>query len=226
MQSGYLLAGSPMRHLPGRWTWRERRMGLRSRSWHEAVHGSARRRSPPSPRWARSPPGRRPPRRRPPLTPSSRPRTSRSPSSARRSTTRRSTRPSSPPTAPPRPRRRSPPQAADPGRFFTDDLCWNLANGCAGDIRLDDWATDGVRDRPPGPVHRARRRHALGPRLGDYRSPPTPGEAPGDRHHQRLGPGRRADLLVRRPDPGQGRLRRAHLRPPGPGPVRHPRRVA
>ena len=34
-------------------------------------------------------------------------------------------------------------QAADPGRSFTDDLCWNLANGCAGDIRLDDWAADG-----------------------------------------------------------------------------------
>jgi dienelactone hydrolase len=34
-------------------------------------------------------------------------------------------------------------QAADPGRFFTDDLCWNLANGCAGDIRLYDWAANG-----------------------------------------------------------------------------------
>jgi dienelactone hydrolase len=34
-------------------------------------------------------------------------------------------------------------QAADPGRFFTNDLCWNLANGCAGDIRLNDWAADG-----------------------------------------------------------------------------------
>ncbi len=34
-------------------------------------------------------------------------------------------------------------QAADPGRFFIDDLCWNQGNGCAGDIRLDDWATNG-----------------------------------------------------------------------------------
>jgi dienelactone hydrolase len=34
-------------------------------------------------------------------------------------------------------------QAADPGRFFTDDLCWNLGNGCAGDIRLNNWATNG-----------------------------------------------------------------------------------
>src|SRR5438270_2414636 len=34
-------------------------------------------------------------------------------------------------------------QAADRGRFFTDDVCWNLGNGCAGDIRLNNWATNG-----------------------------------------------------------------------------------
>ncbi|MGH2868082.1 MAG: alpha/beta hydrolase [Solirubrobacteraceae bacterium] len=34
-------------------------------------------------------------------------------------------------------------QAADPARFFTDDLCWNLGNGCAGDIRLNQWASNG-----------------------------------------------------------------------------------
>jgi dienelactone hydrolase len=34
-------------------------------------------------------------------------------------------------------------EAADPGRFFTADLCWNLTNGCAGDIRLYDWGTKG-----------------------------------------------------------------------------------
>jgi dienelactone hydrolase len=34
-------------------------------------------------------------------------------------------------------------EAADPGRLFSDDLCWNQANGCAGDIRLDDWAARG-----------------------------------------------------------------------------------
>ena len=34
-------------------------------------------------------------------------------------------------------------QAADPGRFFVDDVCWNLGNGCAGDIRLNNWATNG-----------------------------------------------------------------------------------
>jgi dienelactone hydrolase len=34
-------------------------------------------------------------------------------------------------------------QAADPGRFFTDDVCWNQGNGCAGDVRLYNWATNG-----------------------------------------------------------------------------------
>jgi dienelactone hydrolase len=34
-------------------------------------------------------------------------------------------------------------QAADPGRLFTADLCWNLASGCAGDIRLYNWGSDG-----------------------------------------------------------------------------------
>jgi dienelactone hydrolase len=34
-------------------------------------------------------------------------------------------------------------QAADPGRFFTNDLCWNGGNGCAGDIRLYNWGSSG-----------------------------------------------------------------------------------
>jgi dienelactone hydrolase len=34
-------------------------------------------------------------------------------------------------------------QAADPARFFTDDLCWNQGNGCAGDIRLYNWGSAG-----------------------------------------------------------------------------------
>ncbi len=34
-------------------------------------------------------------------------------------------------------------QVADPGRLFADDLCFNLGNGCAGDIRLYDWGTNG-----------------------------------------------------------------------------------
>src|SRR6185437_15974790 len=34
-------------------------------------------------------------------------------------------------------------QAADPGRFFTNNLCWNRGNGCAGDIRLNDWVAGG-----------------------------------------------------------------------------------
>jgi len=34
-------------------------------------------------------------------------------------------------------------QAADPGRFFTNNLCWNGMNGCAGDVRLYDWEQNG-----------------------------------------------------------------------------------
>jgi dienelactone hydrolase len=34
-------------------------------------------------------------------------------------------------------------QAADPGRMFTDDLCWNGGNGCAGDVRLYEWEKNG-----------------------------------------------------------------------------------
>ncbi|HEY8302472.1 MAG TPA: hypothetical protein VIG48_11275 [Jatrophihabitans sp.] len=30
-------------------------------------------------------------------------------------------------------------QAADPGRFFSNNVCWEQANGCAGDIRLNNW---------------------------------------------------------------------------------------
>ncbi len=34
-------------------------------------------------------------------------------------------------------------QAADPERLFSDDLCWNGGNGCAGDVRLYHWASNG-----------------------------------------------------------------------------------
>lgn len=34
-------------------------------------------------------------------------------------------------------------QAADPGRLFSSDLCFSQANGCAGDIRLNNWAANG-----------------------------------------------------------------------------------
>ena len=37
-------------------------------------------------------------------------------------------------------------EAHDPGRFFSDDVCWNQGNGCAGDIRLNNWGAnhDGI----------------------------------------------------------------------------------
>src|SRR5436190_1693557 len=34
-------------------------------------------------------------------------------------------------------------QAADPEREFVSDLCWNGGDGCAGDVRLYDWQTNG-----------------------------------------------------------------------------------
>jgi dienelactone hydrolase len=34
-------------------------------------------------------------------------------------------------------------QAADPERNFTDNLCWNHQNGCAGDVRLYHWGPRG-----------------------------------------------------------------------------------
>ncbi|MFZ0971824.1 MAG: hypothetical protein WAN22_06335 [Solirubrobacteraceae bacterium] len=34
-------------------------------------------------------------------------------------------------------------ETADHVQSFTDDLCWNLSNGCAGDIRLNNWAANG-----------------------------------------------------------------------------------
>jgi dienelactone hydrolase len=34
-------------------------------------------------------------------------------------------------------------QASDPERLFADDVCWNQGNGCAGDIRLYDWESNG-----------------------------------------------------------------------------------
>jgi dienelactone hydrolase len=34
-------------------------------------------------------------------------------------------------------------QVDDPGRLFTDDLCFEGENGCAGDVRLYNWEKDG-----------------------------------------------------------------------------------
>ena len=150
-------------------------------------------------------------------------RTSRSRRSARRSTTRLNIRRSWPLTVRPAPPQPLAAQAADPGRFFTNNLCWNRGNGCAGDIRLDNWAANGYGIVRAGAVHRARRRDAFGPSVGDCA---RPGEASRRRHHQRLGAGRRTDVLVRGADAREGRLRRAHVRPAGPRPERHARRGA
>ena len=114
-------------------------------------------------------------------------------------------------------------EAADPGRFFTDDLCWNLSNGCAGDIRLNNWATNGYGLVRPV-LFTARDGATISGHV--WATVAGPAKRPGHRDHRRIGPGRREHVLVRRPGAGQGRLRRADLRPPGPGPVGHVRPVA
>ena len=113
------------------------------------------------------------------------------------------------------------PQADDPGRFFTDDLCWNLGNGCAGDIRLNNWGANGYGLVRPV-LFTARDGATLSGHV--WATVAGPAKRPGDRDHQRLGAGRRADVLVRRAGARQGRLRRADLRPAGPGAERHVRR--
>ena len=59
--------------------------------------------------------------------------------------------------------------ASDPERNFTGNVCANGGNECAGDVRFYDWEDDGLRDPQAGAVHRAQRRDALRPRLGDAR---------------------------------------------------------
>ena len=66
-------------------------------------------------------------------------------------------------------------EAADPGRFFTDDLCWNLSNGCAGDIRLNDWGRTATGSSAPSCSPRAtapRSRATCGRRWPGRRSGP------------------------------------------------------
>ncbi len=109
-------------------------------------------------------------------------------------------------------------QVNDPGREFHDHLCSTGDDGCAGDARLYAWQTSGYGIVQPvyftardgatisGHVWATRDRSRL---------------ASGHRDHGRLGAGRRAAVLVRRPGPGQGRLRGPHLGRAGPGSERH-----
>ncbi len=96
-------------------------------------------------------------------------------------------------------------------------------DGCAGDVRLYDWEPKGYGIVKPV-LFTARNGATISGHV--WATKAGPGEATGHRDHQRLGAGRRAALLVRRPDARQGGLRRADLGPAGPGPVRHQRRGA
>ena len=113
-------------------------------------------------------------------------------------------------------RRRTAMQAADPERNFTGHLCASGEDGCAGDVRLYDWQAKGYGIVQPV-LFTARNGATISGHV--WATTAGPAKRPGHRDHQRLGPGRRAAVLVRRADARQGRLRRADVRPAGPGPV-------
>ena len=115
-------------------------------------------------------------------------------------------------------------QATDPERNFIGfHLCATGDDGCAGDVRLYDWEkrATGSWSRCSSPRAAARRSpgHVWATKTG-------PVEAARHRHHEWFGPGARAALLVRGADAREGGLRRADLRPAGPGTVGRARRGA
>ena len=114
-------------------------------------------------------------------------------------------------------------QATDPERNFIGHLCASGDDGCAGDVRLYDWQAKGYGIVQPVLFTARSGATISGPRVGDQG---RARQAARHRHHQRLGPGPRAALLVRRADAREGRLRRADLGPAGPGAVGRARRGA
>ena len=111
--------------------------------------------------------------------------------------------------------------ATDPERNFSGNVCANGGQECAGDVRFYDWEEAGLGVVRPV-LFTARNGSTISGRV--WASSAGPAEAPADRDHQRLRPGSRAALLGPGRGARQARLRRAHLRPPGPGPHRHLRR--
>ena len=111
--------------------------------------------------------------------------------------------------------------ATDPERNFPATSAPTAGNECAGDVRFYDWKDAGFGIVKPV-LFTARNGSTISGRVWatDERS----GQAPGDRDHDRLGAGARAALLGTGGDARQARLRRAHLRHPGPGALRHLRR--
>ena len=158
---------------------------------------------------------------RPLSTRRSRRRTSRSPRSARRSTTRPNTRPQLSAAERRKPdrsagragRRPRPPVHRRPLLERRQRLRRRRAALRLAEERLRARAARCCSPRATAP----RSRGGCGRRKAGPEAPPR------DRDHQRLGPGRRTDVLVRRAGARQGRLRRADLRPAGPGPERHAR---
>ena len=86
-------------------------------------------------------------------------------------------------------------EAADPERFFTNNLCWNHYNGCARDIRLYRWARVATASSSRCSSPHATGATLCGARVGHAHGT---GEAAGRGDHQRFRAGRRADVLVRR----------------------------
>ena len=104
--------------------------------------------------------------------------------------------------------------ADDPERNFSGNVCANGGNECAGDVRFYDWKDQGFAIVKPV-LFTARNGSTISGHVWATARRTRP--AARGRDHQRLGPGTRAPLLGHRGDARQARLRRAHLRPPGPG---------
>ncbi len=111
--------------------------------------------------------------------------------------------------------------AGDPERVFITNVCAQKGNECAGDVRFYDWAAAGFGMVEPV-LFTARNGSTISGRV--WAAATGPAKRPAGGHHDGLGPGPRAALLGPGGDARQARLRGAHLRRPGPGPLRHVRR--
>ena len=107
-------------------------------------------------------------------------------------------------------------QATDPERNFMGHLCARATTAAPATRACTSGRPTATGSSSPCSSPRAAAPRSPA-RLGDESRPQ---QASRDRDHERLGTGRRAALLVRGANAREGRVRRAHLRPPGPGTVR------